>query len=150
MELKTGISSAWASRRMLRCRVTSPNCAPSETACRCKTFKSSGRKGMRSDLGQTNKMRGVLAHDIRSRTEIRSSCDSSGMSWVFTESDYKLMKPLIEKDSHTNTRCYACTCNSTDHYSKYPSARVKKYSCQISNQQACDRPYCTVKKWEFC
>ena len=33
----------------------------------------------------TGKMRGVLAHDMRSRTEIRSSCDSSGMSWVFMQ-----------------------------------------------------------------
>ncbi len=38
---------------------------------------------MRSNFGHTSKMRGDLAHDMRSRTEIKSSCDLSVMICVF-------------------------------------------------------------------
>src|SRR3990172_6713202 len=83
VESKTGIARASASRRTFARRVTRPSCAPSETACRCKTFKSSKRKVTFSYFGHTSRMRGVFAHDNLSRTEIRSSWDSSVMICVF-------------------------------------------------------------------
>src|SRR5688572_17549016 len=83
VESNTGISRDSASRRTFARRVTSPNCEPSESECRCKTFRSSTRKVTFSYLGQTSNTRGVFAHESLSRTETRSSWDSSVMIWVF-------------------------------------------------------------------
>lgn len=88
VDSKTGILNASASSRTRRARVTSPNCAPRDIACLCKTFKSTCRNVTFSYFGQTSKMRGVFAHDIRSRTEMRSSCDSSVMICVFILPNY--------------------------------------------------------------
>lgn len=73
VDLKTGMPSDSASRLTFARRVTNPKCAPNESAWRCKTFKSSSRRVTFSYLGHTSRMRGVLAHESLSRTEMRSS-----------------------------------------------------------------------------
>ena len=80
---KTLKPSLRAATRISRLRVTSPSSAPRVEAWRRSRVRSSGLTPTEPCLGQTSKIRGVLAQAMRSRMEIRSSCASSWMTWVF-------------------------------------------------------------------
>ena len=90
VDRKTGMPNPLASRQILPLRVTSPRSAPRYAACCCRIRRSSGRNVILSNRGHTNRMRGDFAQLMRSRTETRSSCDSSVMICVFIGSSYRL------------------------------------------------------------
>ncbi len=85
---KTGMPKPFATRQTVALRLTRPRSAPRYCACCCRMRRSSGRSVIRSNRGQTSKMRGALAQLMRSRTDTRSSCDSRLMICVFIRPHY--------------------------------------------------------------
>src|ERR1700690_895904 len=99
---------------------------------------------MRSNFGHTSKMRGALAHDMRSRTEIKSSCDSSVMICVFIKLQlYSMLDmPLLYQYKERHETYHAQP--SRIHISRYPAGlyRVFKHSIH-SPQRHCHPQYYT-------
>ena len=85
---KTGMPKDVASRRISPRRVTTPSCAPRLDACCCRMRRSSGCNATCTCGGHTSRILGDFAHDMRSRTETRSSWVARVMICVFIRPNY--------------------------------------------------------------
>ena len=65
-------------------------------------------------------MRGVFAHDILSRTEIKSSCDSSVMIFVFIETNYNVSR-TARNIRRARARVVAHPTLESVYYASHPS-----------------------------